>query len=687
MRPDERKWRGRPAAWVLGVLFVLFVLSGRVAAFYVDVMWFRDVGQEGVYWTSLLSWMATGLVFGLTAFAILYVNVLVARRMAPTVSVTPDPTDPDLDPREQIEAGLARAREATRPYLGWIAIGVCALLAWGAGVGAAADWDTLRLALAQVPFGTTDAQFGRDVGFFVFTLPALRIVADWLFGVLVTALFVTAAIHLIDGAIRLGKSLVDFAPHVKAHLSVLAGLLVASKAFDYWLSIYELDFSERGQVSGASYTDVNAQIPAYVILIVVALACAAALLLNIRARGWRLPVIALGVWIAASVLVGGIYPEAVQQFTVTPNELAAERPYIKRNIAATRAAFDLDGIGERQFPAAYDLTARDLVEATATMANVRLWDPNVVADSYKQLQEIRNYYDFNDVDVDRYTVGGVRRQTLVSVREMNLEQLPDQARTWLNRHLVYTHGYGMVMSPVNEVSADGLPRFIIKDIPPKSSAEVTISRPGVYFGEESNTYAIVRTDQKEFDYPKGRTNSTAEYTGGNGVAVGGLLARIAFALEYDDVEIVLSKAITSGSRILYRRAIVDRVKRLAPWLWLDADPYPVVTKDGRIVWVLDGYTWSRTYPYSQRYLGEDRVNYVRNSVKVTVDAYDGRTTLYAFDERDPVLKAWRRIFPGLVRPRSELPADIVSHLRYPEDLFRLQAEVYSTYHMLDPQVF
>jgi uncharacterized protein len=667
-------------------IVILFMIASTVATFYTDVRWFTDVGHTNVFWIILLSEIVVGLVFGAIAFVLVYANVLVARRMAPKRDFTVV-TDqlPSNDPREQLEEFVTRIRTTLEPYVRWVILAICLLVAWGAGAAMASGWETLRLATVAGPFGKLDPQFGRDVSFFVFTLPALRMISDWIEGILWTTLIISGLVHLYDGAIRPAEKLRGFEPHVKAHLSVLAALIVAAKAFDYWLSVFELDFSPRGQVLGASYTDVNAQIPAYTILIVIALVSAVVLLVNIRFKGWRIPVIALGVWIGAWVIVGGIYPAVVQQLRVQPNELQLERPYIARNITMTRNGFDLERVLAKPFPAAYDLTAKDLIEATSTIANVRLWDPNVVVNSYKQLQEIRYYYDFKDVDIDRYVIDGTEQQLLVSVREMNVGQLLDQAKTWVNQHLVYTHGYGIVASPVNQSTPDGLPLFIVKDLPPKSTTDLTVKVPGIYFGEEATTYAIVDTTQKEFDYPSGADNVTTEYSGANGIPVGSLFDRLMFALRFGDGEILFTDAIRPTSRVLFRRDIRERVATLAPWLSLDGDPYPVITKAGRIVWVLDGYTWSSYYPYSERYQGD--VNYVRNSVKVTIDAYDGTTTFYGFDEADPVLAAYAKLFPGLITPRSELPAEMEAHFRYPEDLFKMQAEVYANYHMLDPQVF
>jgi len=676
--------RARVLVAIGAVAVFLIATADTIARFYTDLLWFADMGQPAVFWTRVMSELSVGAAFGVITFAIIYANLLVARRLRPNRTVSAVPMG-GPSPQQQLEDTLRRVRAVLDPWSGLLIFLIAAFIALNIGGTMSGGWETLRLAMTGKLFGTVDPQFGLDVGFFVFTLPALRIIADWLFGILFLALVVTLIAHLYEGGIRPAERFRGFDPHVKAHVSVLLGLIVASKAFDYWLSIYELDFSPRGQVLGASFTDVNAQIPAYWILIVIALLVGVLLMLNIRFKGWRLPMIGLGVWVGASVLVGAVYPALIQQLQVAPNELAFEKPFIQRNITATRSAFDLESVEATAFAATTDLTAADIAEATSTVKNIRLFDPNVVVDSYKQLQEIRFYYDFKDVDIDRYVINGTRRQVLISAREMNVTQLDTTAKTWINRHLVYTHGYGVVVSPVNEVSTEGLPNFYIKDLPSKSSTDLKVTVPGIYFGEETTDYAIVDTTQKEFDYPVGGQNATTEYTGGNGIPVGSLGNRLAFAIVNGDVEILFSSAINPTSRMLYRRTITDRVQTLAPWLTLDGDPYPVIV-DGHVLWVLDGFTTSSHYPYSQRETA-DGVNYIRNSVKVTVDAYTGKTTFYAFDEKDPVLAAFRSLYPTLLADVSTMPAGIRAHLRYPEDLFQVQAEVYKTYHMLDPQVF
>ncbi|MCL4078229.1 UPF0182 family protein [Coriobacteriia bacterium Es71-Z0120] len=666
------------AAWLFAVLLLVFGFSGAVARFYTDVLWFHELGHEAVFWTRLVSkWAVFGVAL-VVAFVTTYLNVRIAWKLRPRAVLRA--TD---EASYRLEMALEDFKRRVERFAGAAALAACAVVALMLADGASRQWATVRLALSAVPFGKVDPQFGRDLSFFFFTAPALRAVADWVMGVLFVTLLLTAAAHLFSGALRPWARLKGFDPHVKAHLSVLGGLMIVVQAFKYWLDIFELDFSPRGQVIGASYTDVHAQIPAYQILIVVAIACGLALIVNIRFRGWRLPAMALGVWVAASVLVGGVYPSLVQQFRVAPNEIAAEEPFIKRNIAMTRTAFGLDAVHVRAFPAEESLTATDIAASAETISNVRLWDPGIARESYQQLQGIRPYYDFADVDVDRYVIDGTLRQVLVAARELDTSRLAEQAKTWVNEHLVYTHGYGVVVSPVNEVSGQGLPQFIVRDIPPATKTDLKVMQPAVYFGELTDAYAVVDTDIEEFDYPVGDQNAGTRYAGSGGVEVGGPLRRLAFALRFSSPQFLLSDYIRSDSKVLFRRSLKERVRELAPWLAVDDDPYPAVI-DGRIVWILDGYTVSDRYPYSERISG---VNYIRNSVKITIDAYDGTTTFYAIDEADPLLATWRRIFPGLVKDASDMPQGVRAHLRYPEGLFRIQAEAYKTYHMQDPRVF
>jgi len=682
----------RASTQIVGVVlaaavFVLIPLGRWLVRVWTDYLWYQDLGQESVFITRIVSQLAIGAVFSLAAFLVLFGTMFVARRMAPRVVPIgmPEGTPP------QVEMVIERLRGGVGPFLDRVVVLVAAALAFLNGVGMASQWETYRLWQGRVPFGVTDPQFGRDVGFYVFTLPVAESILSWATGILVLAIILTALVHLIDGAIQPWARLRGFAPHVKAHLSVLAALLVLSRAFGYWIDIYNLNFSPRGQVTGASYTDIVAQLPAYRVLIVISILTAGLLLMNIRYKGWRLPSIALGVWVGAAIVLGGVWPGVIQRFVVAPNESSREAPYIERNIAATREAFGLSDVKGREFAASEDLTAEDVVANRVTLSNVRLWDPDIVKQSFGQLQTIRPYYEFADVDVDRYKVNGQMRQVLISVREMNSALLADQAQTWVNRHLVYTHGSGVVMSPANEFDTRGLPNFIIGDIPPKVSSSVAAGSPGleitqprIYFGEDTDDYVVVNTTRPEFDFPQGDENAFYTYEHDGGIPVGGLARRIALAIRLNSSQIFFSEYIRPSSRVLMMRDVETRLAELAPWLTFEDDPYPVLA-DGKVVWVVDAYTSSDRYPYSQR-LG-DRTNYLRNSVKVTIDAFTGETTFYAFDETDPVLKAWRNVFPSLVTDGEEMPQVIREHLRYPQGLFSAQAEVYRTYHMTNANTF
>ncbi len=667
---------------VIATVVVLFGLPFLtwLATVYTDFLWYVDLGQQSVFVVRLVSSLLFGFAFGAVAFALVFVNARIARRMAPRAMLLSIGNIPP-----QLEEVILQIRARIGPVLDKVILWGSLLLALLVGMRMSAYWVPLRLALAAVPFGIKDPQFGRDVGFFVFTLPALRIISDWLTSILITTTIVTLIVHVLDGAIQPWERLRGFAPHVKAHLSVLLGLIVLSKAFAYWLDIWSLNFSPRGQVTGASYTDVHAQLPALQILIAVAIGVGIALLVNISYQGWRLPLIALGVWVAAGVVVGVVYPALVQQFVVRPNEVSLEAPYIKRNIRYTRMGFGLGDVIGRPFAATEDLTAKDVVADRATLQNVRLWNPEIVKQGFSQLQSLRPYYDFPDADIDRYTINGKRRQVLVAARELNIEKLAEQAKTWVNEHLVYTHGFGIVMSPVNEATTQGLPSFVIQNIPPKSlDPALEVKQPRIYFGEDTLGYVIVDTGIREFDFPRGNGNAETVYTGSAGVKVGSLARRIAWAFRLGTAQILFSNYVKPESRVIFARDLTTRISRLAPWLTLEDDPYPTLV-DGRVVWIVDAYTSTDYFPYSERLPAG--FNYLRNSVKITVDAYNGTVTMYGFDTQDPILKAWKTVFPTLITNARRIPDGVREHFRYPQGLFRTQAEVFRNYHMTDPRVF
>ena len=687
--PVER--RRRPVnrrVWIGGlvaVAVVLLVSLRGIAGFYTDYLWFQELGFTEV-WRGLL--VAKGLpavVFTVAFFLLILGNLIIADRLAPRFR--------PAGPEEEL---VARYRQVVGPYASRVRLAVAGFLALVAASGLTSQWQQWLLFRNRVPFGGPgDPQFGTDIGFYIFTLPFLRFLFEWTFAALVIVLLVTAVAHYLNGGIRVQGPLQRVSPQVKAHLSVIIGAMALLKAFGYWLQRFELNFSGRGVVQGASYTDVKAELPALNMLIVISIAAAILFLVNIRLRGWVLPVIAVGLWSFVSVIIGAIYPAVIQKVRVEPNEFQKEEPYIARNIAATRRAFGMDKVQERPFDYAEDLTAADIQANRNTIGDARLWDPQYLKQTYKELQQNRPQYVFRDVDIDRYNINGEMRQVVLSARELNLEKLPSQ--TWQNRHLVYTHGYGIVASPSNAVTSDGQPSFLVKDIPPVST-EFEISQPALYYGETLSGYAFVKTRQREFDYPAEPRDATTTYNGRGGVPVSSLLRRAAFALRFGDLKVLISNQITPNSRALYLRDIRDRVSKAAPFLRFDSDPYPVLL-DGRVLWVIDAYTVSDRYPYAEAYTPQrlesssglgTRLNYVRNSVKATVDAYNGTVRFYVFDtpERpDPVVRAYRKAFPGLFQDQPQMPAGLAAHLRYPEDLFRVQTDRFADYHVTQPQTF
>lgn len=676
-----------PAALVGLALFGLFVVSTPFVWFYTDYLWFAEVGQSRVLVIRVVARLVTGLVMGLAAAAFAWANVALARRLAPRTVVAVPMVEDWYRP---VEEWFRNARQAVEPVIAWLLAGAILLVGLIEGAAGSSAWSLILRYANKGPFGEADPLFGQDISVYVFDLPLWRFLQEWLLGALVLAGILTVVVHFLDGAIRWWSGGERFSPHVKAHVSVLLALIALDMGWGYWLDRWMLLYSPRGQVTGASYTDVHAQLPAYNVLVAVSVAVAVLLFANIRNKGWRLPIVGVVTWVAASVALGGLYPTFVQQIRVAPNELAAERPFIERNMDSTRRGFAVAGFKTAPFAATTTLTARALAEETATVSNVRLWDPTSIARTFAQLQEIRLYYDFLDVDVDRYTVGADRRVVLLSARELDTAKLPDRAKTWVNEHLVYTHGYGVVMSPASRVTGDGLPDFLIKDIPPESADPgLRVRQPAIYFGEvrDDGRYVVVGSQEKEFDYPKGTANQYTTYEGKAGISLSKTVRRLAFAWRFGDVQLAVSSAVTQGSKLMFRRNIVDRARALAPFLVLDQDPYPVLL-DGRVFWVQDAYTTSDRYPYSEMYeYGQTPFNYIRNSVKIVTDAHDGTMTFYVIDEKDPVIAAWRRVFPTLFTDGDKMPARLRPHLRYPELMFLIQAEVLRAYHMTDVTAF
>jgi uncharacterized membrane protein (UPF0182 family) len=557
-------------------------------------------------------------------------------------------------------------------------------IAFFSGMRASVAWDVVALFTHQVPFRAVDPLFGRDLGFFMFALPFWQLLYGWALTLVSVTLVLTLALYVAQRSFVFTNRGPRLAQGARTHLLGLAALLLAVKGTGFYLDRFELLYSPRGIVFGASYTDIHASLPVLGVLAVLSGLCALACLVQITRPG--LQIIAGGLILLGLVwIVGlGVYPAFLQRFSVAPNELVAERPFIQHSIRMTRQAYGLDRIVEKDFPADETLDAKALERNAQTIRNIRLWDYRPLLRTYAQLQEIRPYYKFVDVDNDRYVLDGEYRQLMLSPRELSHQHLP--SRIWINEHLTYTHGSGVVVGPVNRISAEGLPEFFVKDIPPRSTPNFpTVSRPEIYFGEIANDYALVRTRSQELDYPSGDQNVYTTYAGKGGIPVSSLLRKMAFAARFGEPKILLSNDLTPESRVLMHRAVAERVRRIAPFFTYDRDPYIVVTGDGRLMWILDGYTTSDQYPYSEPVRGVG--NYIRNSVKVVIDAYHGSVDFYLADETDPVVRAYASIFPGLVKPLAQMPEDLRRHLRYPEDLFTIQAKKFSTYHMEDPQVF
>jgi uncharacterized membrane protein (UPF0182 family) len=566
------------------------------------------------------------------------------------------------------------------------------LIAWGSlvlglfvGSAQTTNWDTFLKWLYAVPFGKSDPIFGLDLGFYLFSLPVYELLRDWAIFIVSLSAVIAACVYFARGDLRIEPSgLPTLRPSVIRHLSGLLAIYFLVKAAGYILQRYDLLTSNNGIVFGAAYTDIHVRLPLLAALAGTSVLAAALCIFNLRLVGFRLPILAVAIAFAVSTLQT-IAGSLAQSYWVKPDELKLESRYIANNIEFTRFGFALDRITSAPFPAKGALTPEVMAANQATIQNIRWWDPRPLTDTYRQLQEIRLYYDFHDVDVDRYMIDGSYRQVTLSARELNQSKLPADAQTWINQRFKFTHGNGIALNPVNRFDAEGLPVFYVKDIPPVAPLELRIERPEIYFGEATRNYVVVGGDAKEFDYAKGQENVYNTYQGRDGVSLRALWRRTLFAWYFGDFKLLISENITPASKILFRRLIQDRIRQIAPFLRLDHDPYLVVS-DGRLVWVQDAYTVSDALPYSQRSRPEG-INYIRNSVKVTVDAYDGNPVFYLAEPQDPIARTYQRIFPTLFQPMDSMPASLRGHIRYPEDFFVLQAAVYGTYHMKDPEVF
>lgn len=668
--------RTPPPALLLVVAMLVLGLVAQVVPLYTDWLWFQEVGYADVF-TGILS--LRGLLFlalSLTVLIFLYANLTFAVRTAA----------PDVLWELEDQLGLP-GRVVIEPLIRRFLPVVVAVVSFGSGLRATAHWETVLRYLNAVPFGTADPVFGRDLSFFVFTLPLWRLVYGWATTLVVATLVFTLILYVLQRSLVLTTRGPRLAAGARAHLLGLGVLLLLLRAAGFWLDRFELLYSPRGTVSGAGYTDIHAALPVLGALAVLALLCAAACAVQMARPGLRLVVGGVAVLVAVWILGLGIYPALLQRFRVTPNELEAERPFITHNIRMTRQAYGLDRIEEKEFPADEALDARALARNEATIKNIRLWDYRPLLRTYAQLQEIRTYYKFVDVDNDRYVVNGEYRQLMLSPRELSYAHL--QSRIWINEHLTFTHGYGAVVGPVNRITTEGLPEFLVKDIPPASTGGFPkVTRPEIYYAESANEYVLVRTRSQELDYPAGDQNVYSKYQGQGGIPIPSLFRKLLFAARFGEIKIVLSDDLTADSRIMIYRTVTERVRQIAPFFRFDRDPYIVVTADGRLMWMIDGYTTTARYPYSDPVRTADwSGNYIRNSVKATVDAYHGTVRFYIADPTDPLVQSYARAFPGLLAPLTAMPEDLRAHVRYPEDFFAIQARKYATYHMEDPQVF
>ena len=689
---------------------VLLLFAQRLATFYTEVLWFDSVGFSSVFWTLLTTQVGLGVIAGLVMAALLAGNLLLARKLAPPYRI----------PSAQ-EEGIERYRQAVEPFARSLVLVVALAIGVLSGISVAPEWETVLLWLNGAEFGQVDPQFGLDLGYFAFTLPMLTAVNSWLFTALLITILLTAVAHYLFGGIRPQAPGQKLSPQVNVHLSILLAVLVAVRAWGFWLDRYMLSYSQRGTVTGLSYTDVNAQLPAYLLLTIIAAVCVVLFLLNIRFQGWLLPASGVAILAVAFVVLSAIYPTVIQRLQVDPQELDREEEFIDRNLEHTRLGFGLQETTFEPFPALESLSPEAVADNAATFEAIRLWDPATLLNTYAQLQELRPYYDFYDVDVDRYRFENDRlQQVMISVREINESNLEEGARTWENQRLVYTHGFGLVSSAVSTKRSDGQPVFFARDIPPEGVDKLEVENPRIYFGERSPEYSIVNTERLELDFPReGENPERYEYTGEDGVGVGSPMRRLAFALRFAEPNIVLSSFIESDSRILFNREIRDRLERVAPFLDFDHDAYPVAVDD-RVKWIVDAYTTTDMLPYSERVdLGaltlaeqreleafqqpdgtlalrevtrqlpgiEGRANYIRNSVKAVIDAYDGTIDLYVAEEDDPVIQTWRNAFPDKFHDYDEAGEDLHNHFRYPEDIFRVQSALFQTYHIEEPQEF
>ena len=681
----------RGFSFIVFVAIIGFSVARAIATFFTNYLWFDSVNLNSVWIKILLTKGALVGATSLLAFIFIFTNLRLAVRATPVMDIFES-----FESQDPLSRFRAWTNERFLRYRLWGSIGLSLFL----GAGASQLWEQVLLFLNQQSFGVTDPVFQADVSRYVFGLPLYRLFVSWGFQLVIFTSLIIVLFFVATGALQLRQGrLPEVSSGAKAHLSVLLAFIAILKAFAYRLDSMELLYSPRGKVFGASYTDVIAHLPALNLLILISLFGAVLLLVNIKRRGWLLPATAISLWLAVSIIVGGLVPAAIQRFRVVPDELNKELPYVENHIDYTRLAYGLDSIEEKSFAASPDLSQDDISNNKQTVDNIRLWDPTVLAETYSQLQEIRAYYALQEVDVDRYRINGELTQVMVAARELDQTNLP--AVGWVNERLQYTHGFGVVFSPANNVASQGQPDFYVKGVPATTTvAELEVEQPRIYFGESADSveYVVVNSLQDEVDYPlstEGQSVAYTNYSGDGGVGIGSFFRRLGFALRYSELNLLISNQLSDDSKLIMERNIVSRVKKAAPFLYTDNDPYLALI-DGNLFWIIDMYTVSDKYPYAQpadtRRINENsglpvNFNYLRNSVKAVVNAYDGTMNFYVVDENDPIMTAYNDIFPDLFSPKSEMSSELLDHIRYPEDLFTIQSDMYRDYHMTDPRVF
>jgi hypothetical protein len=658
-------------AFVLFVLVFLPLLTNGVNLL-VDWLWFNQEGYRLIYLNIIKAQIDLSGIAGMGFIIVAGLNLLIAHSLAHRHGYQVYSENIEFAPLERFGALFRWLIWGGVIFAGYV------VSRWGMD-----HWLTY-LRARQVPvMGFADPLFGRDLGFYLFQLPYTWFLYHLALVTVICCLVSAAFLYLVEGGVWITPRGPVMAQAARAHLMTLGGILFLLIAYRLRLGMYDLLYSPRGMVFGAGYTDVHATLPVLWVLLGLSVLTAGIFFLRAGGGSLRTPLFAIGALVAVGILGGSIYPEIVQRFVVAPNEMDKERPYIANTIEFTRKAYGLDRFEERSFSAVEDLTLDDIRQNQSTFRNVRLWDHKPLLTTFAQLQEIRTYYDFMHIDNDRYWINGVYRQISLSPRELNPESLP--GRNWINEYLTYTHGYGLCLGPVNEFTSEGLPVLFIKDLPPASNVSLNVTRPEIYFGEQGSDYCFVKTRAQEFDYPQGDKDVYTSYQGAGGIPVQGFWRRLLFALAFGEKNILFSSDIQPDSRLMIYRQVLERAQRLTPFIHYDHDPYMVIADNGALFWMLDGYTLSTRYPYSEP--APDGENYIRNSVKATISAYSGEVRFYISDPEDPFIQTYARLFPGVFHPLAEMPKDLRAHIRYPEDIFSIQANMYALFHMTDPRVF